>query len=118
MTRTWLVRLKAVALASLLLSGGGGMPLLDVALFHARPTSYSFHPHFEAADASDGHGDYCRQGTAVPPAPETVGFEPAIRVTGITYHARLGAPDSVLPSADLRLLPRPRAPPSHRLNTL
>jgi hypothetical protein len=114
MTCTWLVRLKAVALASLLLSGGGGMPLLDVALFHARPTSYSSHPHFEAADTADGHGDYCRQGTALPHAPGAERFDPGIRVIGITFRAYLGAPDSAPRSADLSLLPRPRAPPAHR----
>jgi len=114
MPSNWLVRLKAGVLAVLLLSGGGGMPLLDLALFHASASSHCSNPHFESANGVDGHGDYCKQGTALPHAPGAVRLDPAVRAVATTVLARHGAPDSALPSADLGLLPRPRAPPAFR----
>jgi hypothetical protein len=112
MSGNWLVRLKAVVLASLLVSGGGGMPLLDVALFHATTGSHPIYPHFEASHGADGHGDYCRQGTALPHAPGAVRPEAGPRVVEITFQVRLGPPASVLPSAELPHLLRPRPPPA------
>jgi hypothetical protein len=112
MPSNWLVRLKALVLAVLLLSGGGGMPLLDVALFHASGASFSAHPHFESSTVPDGHGDSCRQGAALPYAPGTVRFDPSVRVVTITFCARLGDPEAAPATADLSLLPPPRAPPA------
>jgi hypothetical protein len=109
-----LMRLKAVVLVVLLLSGGGGMPLLDLALFHSRAATHFPNPHFEASDAFDGHGDYCRQGTALPHAPGAARFDPSCLVVAATFKPLLGASVQVLPSADPGLLPRPRAPPPHR----
>jgi hypothetical protein len=105
------VRLKAGILATLLLSGGGGMPLLDVALFHLSGASFSAHPHFESASVPDGHGDYCRQGTVLPYATGTWRFDPAVRVVAITHRTRLWEPVSAPLSTEPGLLPRPRAPP-------
>jgi hypothetical protein len=114
MPSSWLVRLKAGALAILLLSGGGGMPLLDLALFHASGASFSSHPHFESSSVPDGHGDFCRQGAVLPYAPGAVRFDPSVRVVAVTFCARLGDPDAAPATADLSLLPRPRAPPAPR----
>lgn len=114
MPSSWLVRLKAGALAILLLSGGGGMPLLDVALFHASGASFSSHPHFESSSIPDGHGDFCRQGTAPPYAPGSVRFDASVQVVAISFCVRLGDPEAAPLTDDLGLLPRPRAPPAVR----
>jgi hypothetical protein len=49
-----LVRLKAIILVVVLLNGGGGLPLLDFALYH-RHASQSPHASTTAAYVRDAH---------------------------------------------------------------
>ena len=107
------MRLKAVVLAVLLLSGGGGMPLLDLVLFHSRAATHFPTPHFEASGTFDGHGDYCRQGTALPHAPGAARFDVARLVVDATFCHVPRVSLTVRPSTGAILLPRPRAPPAH-----
>ena len=111
MPRNWLGRAKLVVLAALLFTGGGGLPVLDVLLFHAHASAHSPTPHFESSGSSHAHSDHCRLGTTVShtPVPVRLGF--AIPVVGLSFLALPTTRDVPL-SAAPRLLPQPRAPPA------
>ncbi len=111
MPRSWLVRFKALLLVAILLSGGGGMPLLDVALFHGFAPTHLSSPHFEASDSPHTQGELCRLRLALPHAPEAVRLEFTRPLSNVAFRASPKPPDLSPPSADLRLLPQPRAPP-------
>lgn len=111
MPRSRLLHLKVLVLGALLVSGGGGLPVLDIALFHAHARTVSSTPHFEAGASPHAHGDRCTLGTALLHTPIPVRLDLVIPVVGMSFRDLPGAPDLRPPSTDLGLLPQPRAPP-------
>lgn len=96
-------------LAALLLSGGGGLPTIDVLLYHGR--AHLNQPHFETAARPHSHGDVCTLGSSLPYSPLP---------TPADVHRLAAADDDrqgrlrtgTTPRAgDRGLLPQPRAPP-------
>jgi hypothetical protein len=114
MPRNLLPRLKVLVLAALLFSGGGGMPVLDVVLFHVHRLTHSSAAHFEATDSPHTHRDHCSLGTALPHTPVPERLDVAIPVVGLRFCDLLLAPDFRPPFANVGLLPQPRAPPAHQ----
>jgi hypothetical protein len=112
--RNWLLRLKVVVLAALLVSGGGGMPVLDIALFHLGVPGYSRTTHVEASGSPHSHLDQCRLGTGLSYTPVPERLDVVTPVVGLGFCEPLQALDSPLPSANVGLLPQPRAPPAHQ----
>lgn len=111
MPRSRLPRLKVPVLVALLASGGGGMPVLDIVLFHAHARAPSSTPHFEAGASPHAHGDRCTLGTALLHTPIPVRLGLVIPVVGSSFrHPPL--PPDLAPTTDLGLLPQPRAPPA------
>jgi hypothetical protein len=103
-------RLTGLLLAALFLSGGGSMPLVD-ALSHGSGPDLTGTPHFEASSATQTHRDFCSLGSSVPLVAHLAPFHLAIAVGVISFPQaahRASAPRS----ADLGLLPQPRAPPT------
>jgi hypothetical protein len=108
--KSWFRRAKAVLLAALILSGGGGLPVLDVALSHLRSTpAHGGGLHLE--NAAHSHIDFCSLGSSISYAePRPVlqlGF--SVTVVGFATVALRSTPPR---SADPALLPQPRAPPA------
>jgi len=68
MKGSWVVRLKTALLTAVVLSGGGGMPLLDLAFYHGLTPDRSAAPHFESR-TPHGHGDTCRLSASLLPCP-------------------------------------------------
>lgn len=112
--RNWLPRLKFLVLAALLVSGGGGMPVLDVVLFHMGSPGHWGAVHVEASGSPHAHKDQCRLGTALSHTPVPERLDVVTPVVGLRYCEPLLALDSPLPSANLGLLPQPRAPPAYQ----
>lgn len=111
MTRGWLLRAKALLVGLLLLSGGGGMPLLDVALFHRYPTPARLHSSLEASGSQRTHGELCRLGWTVPHSPQGMGVGLEIQVADLSVRPHPAPPNDPPRSSGLRLPARPRAPP-------
>ncbi len=110
MTSGLLSRLNALVLVAMILSGGGSLPVVD-ALSHLSGQGYSGTPHFEAASASDSHRDFCSLGTSLPFSTHLSAPHPGISVAVVYFPD--GALHATAPrSADLGLLPQPRAPPA------
>ncbi|MGH7631050.1 MAG: hypothetical protein ACREOF_17030 [Gemmatimonadales bacterium] len=110
MTSRLLSRLNALVLVALTLSGGGGLPLVD-ALSHAAGLGYAAAPHFETAGGAESHRDFCSLGASLPLSTRLSALHLGIAVGAVSF------PDAALHataprSADLGLLPQPRAPPS------
>lgn len=112
MFQNWQLRLKALVLLAVFMSGGAGMSILDVALFHTHSPTHSFTSHFEAGGIPHAHGDSCRLGTSLPHTPVPKRLDLVIPVVGASFCALLPAPSVRLPSPDFGLFPRPRAPPT------
>ena len=109
MPRSWLRAVKATVLAAVVLSGGGGMPLLDVILYHGLAPSPSSQPHVEPAGA-DCHGEHCRLEARFPSSTQAESLD--LRIQLVTAPFRKLATASQPPrAANLELLPHPRAPP-------
>jgi hypothetical protein len=109
MPRRWPRAVKAIVLAAVILSGGGGMPLLDVILYHGLAPSRSSQPHVEPAGA-DCHGEQCRLDARFPSSTQAEPLD--LRIQLVTAPSRELAPALRAPrAADLELLPHPRAPP-------
>lgn len=104
-----LSRLTAFVLGALILSGGGGVPVFD-ALSHGFESGYAV-PHFESASASDGHRDFCSLGASLPLSPRLSALQLGISV-GVVSFPDMALHATAPRSADLSLLPQPRAPPS------
>jgi hypothetical protein len=109
MLRTWLPRLKALVLALVLMSGGGGLPVLDVALFH-------FYAHAGEASPDPGsalalHRTHCTLGTSVAPTTLADGFQVVIPVGCFDFLERPRIARSASMSPLAARLPSPRAPP-------
>ena len=108
--RDLLARLTALVLTTLILNGGGGMPVVD-ALTHGSGADYAGIPHYEATSSSDNHRDFCSLGAGLPLAAHLSPFHLDVPV-GVISFPEAAAHPSPPRSADLRLLPQPRAPPS------
>jgi hypothetical protein len=109
MPRRWLRAVKATVLAVVILSGGGGMPLLDVILYHGLAPSRSSQPHVEPAGA-DCHGEHCRLDARFPSSTQAESLD--LRIQLVTTPFREPAPAAPAPrAANPELLPHPRAPP-------
>jgi hypothetical protein len=112
MVRRWLHGVKAAVLATLILCGGGGLPLLDVVLYHGPVSPHGVdQQHFESSGTRHGHGDYCKAGSQLPHSP---GAGPLQFDRSVDSPAAClaGLPADAPRSANALLLPRPRAPPS------
>jgi hypothetical protein len=109
MVRSGLLRLKALLLAFILLNGGGGMPLLDAALYHRHGVTTT---RVRAADdAQRAHAQVCHLGWTLPHATNTGPVALGLAFVALPFH-RLPAPSVPAPrSADIGGLPQPRAPP-------
>jgi hypothetical protein len=110
MSRRWLRVLKSAVLAAVVLSGGGGLPLLDVILYHGLGPSRSAQPHYEPSGVHC-HGELCKLDSRFPSSTEAESLDLRIRlVTTPFLELRLAAPAPR--PANLELLPHPRAPPA------
>ena len=112
MVRRWLHGVKAALLATLILCGGGGLPLLDVVLYHGFASPHGVdQQHFESSGTRHGHGDYCKAGSQLPPS-SGAGPLQFDRSVDSPAACVAGLPADAPRSANALLLPRPRAPPS------
>jgi hypothetical protein len=111
MLRRWVQGVKAALLATLILCGGGGLPLLDVMLYHGLGAAHAVDQHFESSGTRHGHGDYCKAGSQLPHSPEA-GLLELDRSVDSPTACVAGLPADAPRSASSRLLPRPRAPPT------
>jgi hypothetical protein len=111
-----LVRLKALVLVVVLLNGGGGLPLLDFALYH-RHASQSARGSITAAyvgdaDARPVHSQVCRLSWTLPHSTETRAIDPGLPVLAPPLRqptlVPVTVPCPVQPDASLRT----RAPPT------
>ena len=109
MPRRWLPAVKATVLAAVILSGGGGMPLLDVILYHGLAPSRSSQPHVEPAGA-DCHGDHCRLDARLPSSTQAESLDLRIPLVTAPF-GDLALLAQAPRAANLELLPHPRAPP-------
>jgi hypothetical protein len=98
-------------LVAVILSGGGGMPALDVALYHGLAPSHAPEAHFESSGSPHSHGELCRLGYRLPYSRHPAALDLGISVAVICFpEVALAA---TTPRAhDRGLLPQPRAPPS------
>ena len=109
MPRRWLRVVKATILAALILSGGGGMPLLDVILYHGLAPERSTESHFEPSGAHC-HTELCRLDSKFPYSTQAESLDLRIRVVPASFRELALAPLAPRP-ANPELLPHPRAPP-------
>lgn len=112
MCRSWLVRTQALLFATLLLAGGGGLPVLDAAFFHEYAPTHPTSPHLEASNGPHSHGELCRLSLALSNASPAVAPPGAISTSDFSYRAlpRRSALEPL--SAALHCIPQPRAPPT------
>lgn len=106
---SWPARLRTVLLAAVILSGGGGMPLLDLALYHGLTPDQASGPHFETGKPHS-HGDTCRLSWSLSHCPQVESLHLAVQVVTSSIPAQptaISAPASSHPG-----LPPARAPPS------
>jgi hypothetical protein len=71
---SWLPRLRSSLLTAVVLCGGGGMPLLDLALYHSLAPERSSVSHFESS-TPHSHGDSCRLGSALSHCPQVASLD-------------------------------------------
>ena len=108
MKGSWVARLKTALLAAVILSGGGGMPLLDLALYHGLTPDRSA-PHFESR-TPHSHGDSCRLSSSLSHCPQVAALDldfPAAAFSDSQPTVPLSAPRIAHPG-----LHTARAPPS------
>jgi hypothetical protein len=110
MPRRWLRAVKATVLTAVILSGGGGTPILDLILYHGLAPSRSSQPHVEAAGA-DCHGEQCRLDVRFPSSTGAQTPDFRIRLVATPFRKPLLAAMTPRP-ANLELLPHTRAPPA------
>jgi hypothetical protein len=111
MLRPGLVRLKALLLVFILLNGGGGMPLLDAALYHRHGVA-STRVRAGADDAQRTHAQVCHLGWTIPHAANTGRVALGLAVLALPFSRPPAAPVDTPRSADVGGLPQPRAPPA------
>jgi hypothetical protein len=100
---------KAAVLAAVILGGGGGMPVLDVALYHGLAPSRSTQPHVEPSGAHC-HAELCRLDSKVSYSTQAASLDLRIQLLTTPFRAPASAPPTPRP-ANPELLPQPRAPP-------
>lgn len=111
MTRQWVRRSKVTLLVALLVSGGGGMPLLDGILFHRLGSTGLVGPRVEASSAAYTHGELCRLGWTLPHSPRGKLAGVDVRTQGLAVGRQPPIPLSAPRSFDRQLLNQSRAPP-------
>lgn len=106
-----LPRLQAALLAAVIFGGGGGMPMLDVALYHGATATHPFQSHFESSGIPHSHGDICGLSSSLPSCPQVPSLDLDVVVRPLVFRqATFPAPKArSVPSG---ILPQPRAPPS------
>jgi hypothetical protein len=109
MPRRWLRTVKAAVLAAAILGGGGGMPLLDVVLYHGLAPARSSQPHFEPSGAHC-HAELCRLDFKAPYSTQAESLDLRVQAMTTPFRELAFAPRAPRP-ADPELLPHPRAPP-------
>ena len=104
-------RLQAALLAAVIFGGGGGMPAMDVALYHRSAATHPFQSHFESSGMPHSHGDVCGLSSSLPSYSQVPFLDLGIVVGPLVFRqATLPAPRArSVPSG---ILPQPRAPPS------
>jgi hypothetical protein len=112
MLRRRLLRLKAIVVASVILSGGGGTPVLDAVVYHGLAPTHVNQPHYEASGVPHSHGDWCKLGSKLPYSPLAGRIDLGVVVATLSYR-EIVFPAPAPPSAGRGLLPLPRAPPPH-----
>lgn len=111
MLRPGLVRLKALVLVFILLNGGGGMPLLDAALYHRHGVA-STQVQAGSDDAQRTHAQVCHLGWTIPHAANTGRVALGLAIVALPFRRPLASPVTAPRSADIGGLPQPRAPPA------
>jgi hypothetical protein len=109
MLRRWLRVAKAVVLAAVVLGGGGGMPLLDVTLYHGLAPSRSPQSHLEPSGAHC-HAERCRLDSKAPLTTQAQSLDLRIQLVTTPFRAPALAP--LAPRAAQVDLPHSRAPPT------
>jgi hypothetical protein len=110
MLRSGVVKLKAVVLVFLLINGGGGMPLLDAALYHRHAVSLTA-VRAEADDAQRAHNQVCHLGWTVPHTTDLGTVALGLAVVTLPFRRPPAASVTAPRSADSGGLPQSRAPP-------
>jgi hypothetical protein len=106
-----LPRLQAALLAAVIVGAGGGMPVLDVALYHGTTATDPFQTHFESSGIPHSHGDVCVLSSILPSCPQVPSLDLGIVVGPLSFR-QAAFPAPTARSAPTGILPRPRAPPS------
>ena len=106
-----LPRLQAALLATVIFGGGGGMPVMDVALYHGSTATYPFQSHFENSGIPHSHGDVCGLSSILPSCPQVPSLGLNIVVGPLVFRQAI-FPAPKARSVTSGILPRPRAPPS------
>ena len=111
MCRSLPVRSRALLLATILLAGGAGLPLLDALVFHQSSSAPG--PRLPGSGVPHSDGDACVLRLAVHQAPKASPPVLAVAVADWYFRAAALRADAVLPRPAYRLLPPSRAPPAH-----
>ena len=110
MLRGPLFRLLALPLIALILSGGGGFPVLDGVIFHSQDRGPdSLRPHYEAT--SGCHADVCAVRSTAHLARLIPTVPAALELLFTPEHAGPGLRAPVLLASPLTGQPHSRAPP-------
>ena len=104
---SWPARLRSCLLTAVVLCGGGGLPLLDLALYHGFAPERSPAPHFESSTHS--HGDSCRLSSSLSYCPQVASLH-LVFLTATTSSPQPGVALSVPHGAPTGLA-LARAPP-------
>jgi hypothetical protein len=107
----FLPRLQAGLLAAVICGGGGGMPAMDVALYHRSAASHPFQSHFERSGMPHSHGDVCGLTSSLPSCPQVPSLNLGIVVEPLVFRQAI-FPAPKARSVPSGILPQPRAPPS------
>jgi hypothetical protein len=106
---SWLARLRTCLLTAVVLCGGGGLPLLDLALYHGLAPERSAAPHFESS-TPHSHGDSCRLSSTLSHCPQVA----SLRLVYLT--ATISSPEPRVAHSAPRSAPsglaQARAPPA------
>lgn len=109
MKASWLGRLRSCLLTAVVLCGGGGLPLLDLALYHGLAPERSSAPHFESS-TPHSHGDSCRLSSTLSHCPQVASLR-LVHLTATTSSPQPRVAHSVPRSAPAGLA-QARAPPA------
>jgi hypothetical protein len=111
---SWPARLRSCLLTAVVLCGGGGMPLLDLALYHGFAPDRASAPHFESR-APHSHGDVCTLNSSLSHCPQVTALD-LVLLTATTAspqpQAALSAPRRAPTGLALARAPPSLNPPS------